>query len=72
MKATETHYQTSKHFDVIDFCYEYSLNFNKGNVIKYIARAGRKEGEPELKDLYKALDYLKREIEYLQQEVKVC
>lgn len=33
-----------------------------GNVIKYFKRAGLKQGEPILKDLKKALDYLEREI----------
>ena len=40
----------------------YNLNFNRGNVLKYIARAGKKENE--LEDLKKAMEYLKREIEY--------
>ena len=38
------------------------LNFNRGNVVKYVSRAGKKEGEPEIKDLEKALYYLQREI----------
>ena len=38
------------------------LNFNRGNAIKYIARAGRKEGAETLTDLYKAMWYLDREI----------
>lgn len=57
------HYQTNS-FDVIDFCKEYNLNFNRGNIIKYIARAGKKDNE--IKDLEKALDYLQREINYLK------
>ena len=32
--------------------------FCKGNAIKYITRAGFKHGEPEVKDLEKAKDYL--------------
>lgn len=60
------HYKTDS-IDVIDFCKEYDLNFNKGNIIKYICRAGKKENEPELKDLEKALVYLQREINYLNQ-----
>ena len=38
------------------------LNFNRGNAIKYIARAGRKEGSETLTDLEKAKWYLEREI----------
>jgi len=40
----------------------FDLNFNRANVIKYTSRAGKKEGEPEIKDLEKALYYLQREI----------
>ena len=54
------HYKTDSKFDVIDFCKAYDLNFNRGNVVKYIARAGKKDNE--LQDLEKALDYINREI----------
>jgi hypothetical protein len=37
-------------------------NFNVGNVIKYLWRAGLKDGEADLKDLKKALWYLQDEI----------
>lgn len=60
------HYKTDS-IDVIDFCKGYNLNFNKGNIVKYICRAGKKEKESELKDLQKALVYLQREINYLNQ-----
>jgi len=39
------------------------LNFNRGNVVKYVARAGRKDDSDELEDLRKAQWYLTREIE---------
>ena len=39
------------------------LNFNRGNAIKYIARAGRKEGADTITDLEKAKWYLEREID---------
>jgi hypothetical protein len=42
------------------------LNFNRGNAVKYLARAGKKGGpEKELEDLQKALWYVRREIERL-------
>lgn len=41
-----------------------NLNFNRGNVVKYVCRAGRKDSE--LIDLQKALDYLEREIKRLR------
>lgn len=56
-----THYKT-KEIDVIDFCKLYDLNFNEGNVIKYVARARRKGTH--IEDLKKAIDYLEREIKH--------
>lgn len=64
MKSSQIHYDSSKDYDIIDVCKDYSLNFNRGNIIKYIARAGKKENE--LGDLLKAKDYLEREIQYLR------
>lgn len=66
MRATYLHYENGKGYDVIDFIRDYALNFNRGNCIKYLVRAGKKEDE--IKDLEKALDYLKREIDYLRNE----
>lgn len=68
MKATQVHYQTGKDYDIIDVCKDYSLNFNRGNILKYVARAGKKDNE--LQDLRKALDYLQREIAYLEDKQK--
>lgn len=45
-------------FDVIG---SFELNFNLGNAFKYIARAGKKQGEEKEKDLNKACFYLIRE-----------
>ncbi|MFS0078223.1 DUF3310 domain-containing protein [Corynebacterium striatum] len=42
------------------------LNFNRGNVIKYVARAGDKHPDTELEDLKKAHFYLQREINRLE------
>lgn len=64
MRATQIHYENNKGYDVIDFIKDYNLNFNRGNVIKYLARAGKKDNE--LQDLRKALDYLQREIEHYE------
>lgn len=51
-------------YDVIDFVKDNELNFNEGNIIKYVTRA-RKKGQ-HLDDLKKALNYLQREIQYLE------
>jgi hypothetical protein len=52
-----------QNYDVIDFVKDNDLNFNEGNVIKYVVRC-RKKGT-HLQDLQKAKDYLEREIYYL-------
>jgi len=64
MRSTEIHYDNGKEYDVIDFIQDYELNFNRGNIIKYVARASRKGAE--LRDLRKAKDYIEREIEFLE------
>lgn len=63
MRSSQIHYDNGKDYDLIDVISDYNLNFNRGNIIKYVARAGKKENE--LQDLRKALDYLQREIEIL-------
>ena len=65
MRGTQIHYEATGDYDIIDVCNHYKLNFNRGNVIKYIARAGKKQDE--LQDLYKAKDYIEREIQYLKE-----
>jgi hypothetical protein len=50
--------------EVIDAIEAWELGFHAGNVVKYVARAGRKGGEKELlHDLEKAQWYLGRLIE---------
>lgn len=44
------------------------LNFARGNVIKYVSRAGKKAKNKELEDLKKGRWYLNREIERLEKE----
>lgn len=61
-------YYRNSGIEAIDFIEAHSLNFNLGNVIKYITRAGRKDGEDSLTALRKAQWYLEREIKH--QEVQ--
>ena len=39
MKSNAIHYDNGMDYDIIDVCNHYALNFNRGNVVKYIARA---------------------------------
>lgn len=49
-----------------DFIRSNDLNFFRGNVIKYVTRAGKKDKGKEIEDLLKARQYLDFEIEYLE------
>ena len=60
------HYKTDS-VDVIDIAKLYNLNFNRGNIVKYICRAGKKDSE--LDDLLKAQDYIKRELEFINKQL---
>ena len=66
MKEKRDHYE-SDGIEVFDVIEAFDLNFNLGNVIKYICRAGRKTFDP-LPDLRKACTYLEREIERLESD----
>jgi len=48
----------------IDVINAWKLNFNRGNAIKYIARAGHKDNE--IQDLEKAIYYLQDEVKRLK------
>lgn len=58
------HYTAYKGLEVIDLTEQ--MNFNRGNAVKYIARAGLKNKDEEIQDLEKAAWYINREIERLQ------
>ena len=62
-----SHYTDGK-IEVIDFIEDKNLNFHRGNAVKYIARAGKKNPEKEVEDLEKAVWYINREIKRLKCE----
>jgi len=55
------HYRTGG-IETIDFIEAKDLNYRLGNVVKYVARAGKKSDSDPLVDLKKARWYLDREI----------
>ena len=59
--STPSHYQGT--IQPIDLINAQNLNFNLGNVVKYVCRAGKKKGENVLSDLEKAKNYINYEIE---------
>lgn len=60
------HYHALSGFEVIEIIEAWSLNFNRGNALKYLARAGRKDPATEAQDLKKALWYIERELKRLE------
>lgn len=54
------HYTSYVGLEIIDLTEQ--MNFNRGNAVKYIARAGLKNKETEIEDLQKARWYIDREI----------
>ena len=59
-----SHYNIGK-IEVIDAINEWQLDFDLGNVVKYVARAGHKAPEKTVEDLKKAQFYLDDEISRL-------
>ena len=64
-----THYNMGG-IEVIDAieAWGFGEGFNRGNAIKYIARAGRKDPAKEVEDLKKARFYIDAEITRLEKE----
>ena len=58
-------YYNDGKIEVIDFIEDKYLNFNRGNAVKYISRAGKKDANAEIDDLRKAKWYIEREIKRL-------
>lgn len=69
ISSTPPHYQGN--IQPIDLINAQDLNFNLGNVVKYVCRAGKKQGENILSDLEKAKDYINFEIERVKQWTNV-
>lgn len=70
-----SHYTDGK-IETIDYIEDKGLNFNLGNVVKYVSRCGKKKSKglsaegKALEDLKKARFYLEREIATREKEKK--
>ena len=62
MNPIEPEYYGKPGTQPIDLIDSQNLPFNRGNVIKYVTRAGKKSKDTEIQDLQKAQYYLNREI----------
>jgi hypothetical protein len=54
------HYKSTYPVEIINITE--CMNFNRGNAVKYVTRAGYKNVNTEIEDLKKAIWYLQREI----------
>jgi hypothetical protein len=61
-------YYADGKIEPIDFIEDKRLSFCRGNAVKYISRAGKKDPTKEIEDLEKAKWYLQREIDYLKRQ----
>lgn len=61
-----SHYTAGRKYEPKDVIRDWDLNFNLGNAVKYISRAGRKNDI--LEDLEKAKTYIEFEINALKEE----
>ena len=59
------HYTTGN-IEVIDFIEDKNLSYCRGNIIKYVVRAGIKDPATEVEDLKKARWYIDREIKEVE------
>ena len=64
-----SHYTKGK-IEVADFIADQKLNFDRGNAVKYVCRAGSKDPDKEIQDLEKAIWYINHEIKMLKGETK--
>jgi len=61
-KYKKRNYYKGNRFEAIDVINDFGLNFNLGNIIKYVLRAGRKNNN--------SVDELKKAIAYAEYEIK--
>ena len=64
------HYTAYEGLEVIQLTEQ--MNFNRGNAVKYIARAGLKSYDTEIQDLKKALWYIQREINRMEAKLRTA
>tara|TARA_E500000331_G_scaffold358184_1_gene423264 strand:- start:2989 stop:3291 length:303 start_codon:yes stop_codon:yes gene_type:complete len=63
------HYLKNTGHEVIDVINAWKLNFELGNAIKYIARAGKKDPNKEIEDLEKAMCYIEMQIKSIKNNI---
>ena len=72
-KINPEHYKSESKLEAIEVIEAFDLNFHRGNIVKYILRAGRKtekgyeNKEKQLEDLKKSKWYLERLIKTVEE-----
>ena len=61
-----SHYTEGRKYEPRKVIADWGLNFNLGNAVKYVSRAGRKGDK--IEDLRKAIQYIEFEIEELEEK----
>ena len=57
-----SHYSEGRKYEPIEVIKDWNLDFDLGNTVKYISRAGRKDQQKTFEDLEKAAFYLLHEM----------
>lgn len=65
-----SHYCAGRKYEPRKVIADWGLNFNLGNAIKYISRAGKKGDKTE--DLRKTIQYIEFELEEIENASKEC
>ena len=63
------HYAKGRQYEPIDVINDWELNFQLGNAVKYISRAGRKQDFENQNQLLKTLEDLRKARWYLDYEI---
>ena len=71
-KVNPRHYSDLGEYAAIHVITKWDLGFELGNALKYIQRAGRKEGEDALTDLEKAEWYMRRRLHIMAPDKHPC
>jgi len=61
-----SHYNQYEGLEIIDLVRQ--MNFNRGNAVKYVTRAGFKDSDKEVEDLEKAIFYIQDEIDWIKRK----
>ena len=63
-----SHYSEGRKYEPIEVICDWGLNFDLGNTVKYVSRAGRKANNSAVQDLKKAKFYLEHAIKKLEED----